>query len=291
MGFIDFLREAAGILRNIIVFWSSSASEANKASYNSWYRVKAYASIVGLQKPEQTILDILKNKSFINRLLDVGVGAGRTTIYFAEVAKEYVGIDYSENMIRFCSRKFQNQPRISFLVADARDLSIYEDNYFDFVLFSFGGLDAVEHENRIHILNEIWRITNKDGQFCFSSSNLNSMLQFCQLRFSRNPKVFGRNVIKLLLLRLLNSEMWNSVRGKQRNIDHTMFIAGADNWGLRTYCITPEAQVQQLKDTGFENIKIYDLQGKEIINPKKTNDIWLYYLCNVRKPINGNSGL
>jgi hypothetical protein len=60
MGFIEFFLEAAGILRNIIVSWSDSVSEANKASYNSRYRVNAYASIVDLQKPEQTILEFLK---------------------------------------------------------------------------------------------------------------------------------------------------------------------------------------------------------------------------------------
>ena len=77
--------------------------------------------------------------------------------------------------------------------------------------------------------------------------------------------------------------MWKSVRGKQRNVDHTMFIVGADNWGLKTYCITPEAQIRQLRDIGFENIRIYDLQGKEIVNPQKTVDLWYYYLCNVSK--------
>jgi ubiquinone/menaquinone biosynthesis C-methylase UbiE len=288
MGFIEFFSEAAGILRNSIVLWSDSVSEANKASYNSWYRVNAYASVVGLQKPEKTILDLLKKKPALNRLLDVGVGAGRTTEYFAGVTKEYIGIDYSENMIRFCRAKFKNHPGISFAVADARNLSIYEDKYFDFVLFSYGGLDSVEHKDRIRILNEIWRVTKKDGQFCFSSSNLNSMFQFCRIKLSKNPRVFGRNLIRLLVIRLLNPEMWKIVRGKQRNVDHTMFIVGADNWGLKTYCITPEAKIRQLRDIGFENIRIYDLQGKEIINLKKTVDSWYYYLCNVR-PIKDSS--
>jgi len=66
-------------------------------------------------------------------------------------------------------------------------------------------------------------------------------------------------------------------------LNHTMFIIGADDWGLKTYCITPEAQIKQLTDSGFENIRTYDLQGEEITGLPNTTDGELYYLCNVGK--------
>ncbi len=117
----------------------------------------------------------------------------------------------------------------------------------------------------------------------FSTSNLNAMLKFCRIRLSKHPKVIARNVLQILLIRLTNPEMWGYVRGKRNNTTHTMFKIGGNDWGLKTYCITPEAQVSQLKDAGFDHIQIYDLQGKEIATVTNTADIELYYLSKVAK--------
>jgi ubiquinone/menaquinone biosynthesis C-methylase UbiE len=62
-------------------------------------------------------------------MLDIGVGGGRTTKYFFPLAKEYVGIDYSPEMIQACKKKF---PELRFEVADVRNLSLFGDGHFDF---------------------------------------------------------------------------------------------------------------------------------------------------------------
>lgn len=41
-------------------------------------------------------------------MLDIGVGAGQTTPYFAQSVKEYIGIDYSSQMIQAC-RSYGNR--------------------------------------------------------------------------------------------------------------------------------------------------------------------------------------
>jgi ubiquinone/menaquinone biosynthesis C-methylase UbiE len=229
--FICFLREARIAVKNLSRVRFSS-TEANKASYNSLNSVRAYASMVNLKKPEQTILNLLKIQAQLKRILDIGVGAGRTTRYFAEMAEEYSGVDYSENMIKHCRETFREYPNVSFAVLDARNLSCYEDGRFDFVLFSSGGLDAVEHKDRIRILNEIKRVTREEGYFWFSTSNLNAMLQFSQVRLSKNPKSLAKELGALMLKRLLNTDMWKHNRGNQISSGHTMFIIGAGNWSL-----------------------------------------------------------
>ena len=244
--------------------------------------MNAYAGAIGLKKPEQTILALLQAEAPFKRMLDMGVGAGRTTLYFVEIAEEYIGIDYSENMIKYCRQKFRKNPKISFAFVDARNLSRYKDNCFDFVLFSHGGLDAVEHEDRLRILHEIHRVAMKGGYFCFSTSNLDAMLQYCQIKISKNPKVFAKELARLMLIRLLNPEMWKHARGKHTDSGHAMFIIGGDNWSLKTYCITPPAQINQLKHAGFNNIHIYDLQGKET-HASNATDVELYFLCNGNK--------
>ena len=92
------------------------------------------------------------------RMLDLGVGTGRTTYTFAKVTREYVGIDYVPAMIKKCIQKFGQSPSIRFLVCDARDLSIFSDNSFDFVLFSWCGIDAASHAGRKRILAEVRRV-------------------------------------------------------------------------------------------------------------------------------------
>jgi len=53
---------------------------------------------------------------------------------------EYIGVDYSAEMIAACCQKF---PDLVWQVADARNLEQFADNYFDFILFSFNGIDYI----------------------------------------------------------------------------------------------------------------------------------------------------
>lgn len=123
------------------IFWYLAFS-MDKNPWESEDTVREYYAEFYLLKPEETVLNGLRAKLSKMRMLDIGVGAGRTTRYFAPLAKEYIGVDISKNMIRACRRKFRNYPKkISFEVADARDLSSFRDNYFDFSLFSANGID------------------------------------------------------------------------------------------------------------------------------------------------------
>ena len=97
--------------------------------------VDAYAAYEGLQSCEKLLFEkFIKSGSDI---LDLGVGGGRTTPYLSAKARRYVGVDYSEGMIATCRRKY---PDRKFLVMDASDLTAFNDNCFDIVVFSFNGL-------------------------------------------------------------------------------------------------------------------------------------------------------
>lgn len=107
-------------------------------------------------------------------VLDLGVGGGRTTSYLSRVASRYVGVDYSETMIHACKKRF---PRLDFVLADASDLSAFEDSSFDAVVFSFNGLDSVvPDEKRLQCLRECRRVLRPAGVFVFSSHNPRSIL-------------------------------------------------------------------------------------------------------------------
>ena len=276
-----FLKNAKQVRRAIVNLLDLrvSITNGNKASYNSKISIEAYSSYVGLKKPELTILNLIKTILPIKTMLDVGVGAGRTTESFSSISEKYIGIDYSANMISFCKSKFDGTSNISFELKDARNLSAYKNDAFDFVLFSHGGLDAVEHADRIKILHEIWRVCKKGGYFCFSTSNLEAVSNHCVMKLSNNPKVLGRRVLNLLLVRLLNPEIWAHRRGKRPRLKHAMYNIGGDNWGLKTYCISPSEQIKQLQEANFEGARIFDSSGNEIKELLNAEDLELYFLC------------
>jgi ubiquinone/menaquinone biosynthesis C-methylase UbiE len=104
-------------------------------------------------------------------MLDLGVGGGRTTAHFAALAGSYLGVDYSEEMVRACTVRF---PHLRFMQADARAMPQCADASFDFVLFSYNGIDYVEETGRQRVLDEVRRVLSPHGSFAFSTHNLNS---------------------------------------------------------------------------------------------------------------------
>jgi len=179
-------------------------------------------------------------------MLDIGIGCGRTTKFFINKVKSYTGIDYSLEMIKQAQIKFpSNQNDLK--VVDARSMYFIQDNTYDIVLFSFNGIDYVSQDDRIKILNEIYRVTKKNGYFILSSHNI-----------------------------LSNEE---NVKHLENSDRYDYFIT-KDKHNLDTYYIKPSKFVKQLKDIGFDTKNIYGYQGEEyndFENIPKTNH-WPYYL-------------
>src|SRR5947209_4634688 len=100
----------------------------NKRLYELRQLALQYGREETLQPPEESILRTIKESLKGARMLDVGVGGGRTTVHFAPLVKSYVGIDYSEQMIEVCRERFgEVSNRFTFQVADVRSLSGFPD--------------------------------------------------------------------------------------------------------------------------------------------------------------------
>ena len=250
---------------------------SNKDTYESCDVVRCYSMAENLQKPEQNILTSFGDKIKNMKMLDIGVGGGRTTIYFAKLAKEYVGIDYSDHMIEACKKRFSGEGNISFKLADVRELRDFKDNDFDLVLFSFNGLDYINHQDRIKALKEIKRVLKKGGVFVFSSHNLNCINKVYSIKFYKNPITLIRRIMTICFLLLLNG-----CPKRLQEMEWAIINDGAHRFRLKTYYITPAFQIQQLKNTGFEDIQLFSLDSGEEIkdsNLRKVNDTWIYYKC------------
>jgi ubiquinone/menaquinone biosynthesis C-methylase UbiE len=230
-----------------------------------------------LHEPELKILDLLKPKLSEMKMLDIGVGAGRTTIHFAPLVEEYIGIDCSTNMIKACKNKFRND-KLIFKVLSATDLQSFASNYFDFVMFSFNGLDCIlNQEEREKTLNEIRRILKPNGYFYFTSHNLNYLWRFCNF-----TKPINRHEIRrMILMRIYNWKTWKKIRNRSKNLNYLIANNGSHDFGIYLYFVSPISQLKILQSKGFK-VKIIDLKGNSIdlaSLEKEENNSYLHYLC------------
>ena len=105
-------------------------------------------------------------------VLDIGVGGGRTTGLLASSARSYVGVDLSSVMLDVARRR---HPDVDLRLGDAADLAGLPDAAYDLVVFSFNGLDALDHAGRGAALQAMARVARPDGRVLFSSLNLDGV--------------------------------------------------------------------------------------------------------------------
>lgn len=258
-----------------------SIDAGNRKTYSSRIVVHHYAQLNALQPAEKTVLDLLQNQLSSMKMLDIGVGGGRTAKHFSKVTAEYTGIDYSADMIAACKRRFSSSPQVVFEVCDARDMSRFEDSSFDFILFSFNGIDYVSHSDRLKILQEVARVGKPGAYFLFSSHNLQGIEREFDVRtqLSFNPISTYVNLVMWVLLRIFNA----SIKLSQLRVSSYAVIRDeSHNFRLKTYYIRPQEQVNQLTPD-FADIKIYSWKsGREITQEsdlQANSEQWLYYLC------------
>ena len=254
---------------------------ANQQTFEIEEIVRTYASRDELQPPEASIMSQLRDQLPKWRMLDLGVGGGRTTAHFAPLVRHYVGVDYAQKMIAACRSRFPEFAE-AFHVGDVRSMPNFSDGSFDFILFSFNGLDYIPHEDRLRALREIRRVGAPGGRFCFSSHNLNTRLETTLgLPFTWHPLKLANRIVRYLRFQWLMI----AFRYKRRTASHAVVNDGAHYFKSRTYYIKPDAQIGQLTQSGFTDIRVFSLaDGSEITDAGALRDStegWLYYLCRI----------
>jgi ubiquinone/menaquinone biosynthesis C-methylase UbiE len=246
--------------------------DPNKEAFEREDIVKLYRNAFYLDKAELVLLCKLEDKLKSMKMLDIGVGGGRTTYFFASRVAGYTGIDYSENMIKASKERF---PKERFLVCDVRNMDIFDDGSFDLVLFSFNGPDYLSHEDRLKALKEIKRVCRQGGMFFFSTHNLTHIDEIFRFKWSISLIFTLLNIRKYILLRMKNNKK------RFMNMKYAIVIDGTHNFKIASYYILPDEQVNQLSDLGFKDIKIFSsLHGLEMENNfDDTKEPWLHYLC------------
>ncbi len=190
-------------------------------------------------------------------VLDIGAGAGRTAIYLAPLARRYQAIDYSPVMVDEFKRGL---PGIPIALADMRNLSMFTDGGFDFVLASNNVFDAVGHADRLQALGEVHRVLRPGGLLMFSAHNRDTrgLMHWPRLNLVRNPvtqlKVTAHWVMALVRHARLRDLQFATA-------DYAIVNDDAHDCALLQYYIGPEAQRRQLRELGFELLETLDRLG------------------------------
>ena len=255
-------------------------STANAAIYER--DANLYAGSWSLHRPEQMLLRRFKARWAELDMLDIGVGGGRTSYTFSAITRSYTGIDYAPAMIELSKRRIGEDSDRRFLVCDARDLSSLYGSSFDFVLFSYNGIDSVDQSGRREILREVRRVISRDGYFAFSSHSLDALPLSLRLpRFSsggllRSLYVLGRRA------RLAPRVIWTNLRldlDEAHEQGWAAIPAEAHRFKLVVSYVRADFQLAQLEEAGFGECEVYDLEGRRVDPGTPGRDLWLHYLC------------
>jgi len=244
--------------------------------------VKHYSWTNNLYPPEAAALKCVPNAEG-QPILDLGVGAGRTSSSLLEISQDYIGIDYVKEMVDNCRKKF---PNVRFEQADARDMSQFADNSFYMIFFSLNGISMVDHEGRLKILSEVRRLLKPGGYFLFSTYNQDNkdyqkLLHLPRFQMAKNPIKFA--VRGSRFIKELGTSVINRARYKKLEVhlpDYSMVNDKCHNYATMLYYITQDNMKKQLRDSGFSGeIKTFDLSGKQING--STLDDSIFYVVSV----------
>lgn len=148
----------------------------NRDAWIYWYPRKEEIVDEDMPKLEK----ILRNKG-VSRILDLGCGTGRHTIYFAEKGFDVYGFDLSSYAIQRSTERL-NERNLSahLLVWDMSKRFPYENEFFDAII----AIRVIHHARMKvikHVISEVNRTTKKNGYFYAQVPTLERNLKYERL--------------------------------------------------------------------------------------------------------------
>ncbi|NHN56625.1 methyltransferase domain-containing protein [Calidifontibacter sp. DB0510] len=141
----------------------------NARTFNDPRVVAVYSATGWLDPGEERSIRRVARECRGGRIVDLGVGTGRTTGLLTLLSDDYVGLDYAPRMLAKARERF---PGVDLRDGDARRLDGIPDHSARLIMFSYNGIDAVAHEDRAGVLAEIVRVLEPGGYAVLSSLNL-----------------------------------------------------------------------------------------------------------------------
>lgn len=248
-------------------------SELNLNTYNSDAVIKWYKHLDAITVVEKKVFETHKDFLTNAKVLDIGIGGGRTTAYLIDKCKSYTGIDYSKGFVDTVKKKY---PQGDIRLMDARDLKGIESNSCDLVNFSFNGIDYVGPEDRIKIFSEIHRVLKPNALFFFSTHNKDHKT-FNQFPWRDKNNGFITNLKTFIKLLPFLPRHFSKKKEEIHLTDHAVINDSAHNFGLLTFYTSPKFLKEQLTDNLFNEIKLFSKEA-EIVSDDQLDD-WIFVTC------------
>ncbi|MFH1536886.1 MAG: class I SAM-dependent methyltransferase [Patescibacteria group bacterium] len=127
-------------------------------------------------------------------ILDIGCGNGYSTIKFAKKYKKakFLGIDYSEEMVKYASKSLSKNKnlknRVKFAVGDVLSLSKHlpDENRFDFIISERCLINLRNWEEQKKALLEMKKILKKNGRIILCENTQEGLARLNELRKRQN---------------------------------------------------------------------------------------------------------
>ena len=137
------------------------------AVYETPEAAAEYGDAEGLREIERSLVEKYFRRD--RAVLDLGVGAGRTTRALEGLGFEVVGLDISASLLEIAVRRSETTPLVQ---GSATDLPIKPGSVRQ-VLFSFNGLDCLyPQETVLRAMREVHRVLETGGVFVYSAHNI-----------------------------------------------------------------------------------------------------------------------
>ena len=245
----------------------------NKTAYSREDVVKYYQNTDLLFKTEEVLFEKLSAMIKKSKMLDIGIGGGRTTKYLLPISRDYTGVDYVPQFAEETAKKY---PNANIMCSDATNLKEFEAETFDFVLFSYNGIDALSNEQRGLVFKEIFRVLKKSGIFMFSSHN-REYHYFNKLPWRRKIE-YDMQFLKFFLYCLYHLPKHYKMKKHEIFTDEYAIVNDGDHrYSLLAYYISIDKQAKQLTEFGFSEIEAFDMKGNLV--KSDTTSPWIYYLA------------
>ena len=268
----------------------AAAEISNAATYSKPRVVRSYRHVRGLFPAEREFVKRYLPQ-FRGMVLDIAVGAGRTTRVLSRLSQRYVGIDFSESMVEAASSAVPSaSSRTHLRRLDMRDVpSALGHERFDAVLISFNGIDYIPWEDRNTLLAELRSLLTDDGVLVFSTHDLALRERESRFRIRDDLRVDGDLLLNRPLsaaARVARLPLWllKAVPNRWRNRrleafrdDYAYVNDMGENYGLVTTYVSRDAQVGMLEACGYRQV--------EVLHPE-LNDQYTcfnYFACRAAK--------
>ena len=257
----------------------------NRQTWKTRTVLRQYRNLEGYVDPgERAATEYLAAECHDKPILDIGVGCGRTTSLLQAISSDYVGVDYTRELLDVAVEK---NPRVRYQYMDARDMHEFVDASFYLVNFSFNAIDAVDYEDRLRILREVHRVMRPGGLYLFSGHNAagpgaRERFQTLLPKFSSNPLRLGWRIARFVVSLpdiVHNRSRYSGLRSERDG--YVVSNAAAHNFGLVILYTTITEQKRQLAAAGFKTEVVFDSEeGRAVSDTDDLSQVrWLHYLA------------